>query len=63
MKGHVSRYGELLGGYVPSGILQGIEEWITKAPERDKSTFIREAAREKLRREKIEFSEQKEVVA
>lgn len=57
MKAHITRKGRLLGGYVPMPIVDGIGEWIRRAPERDISTFIREAAREKLRAEKIAFHE------
>jgi hypothetical protein len=51
------RTGILLGGYVPKGLAFAIDQWIDMAPERDKSTFIRDAAREKLRRDGIKFSE------
>ena len=57
VKNNISRNGVLLGGFVPRGMAHAIEIWISKLPERDKSTFIREAAREKLRRDGIEFSE------
>ena len=57
MKNHVTRHGQLMGGWVPNGIASGVREWINKGTERDISTFLREAAREKLRRENIFFSE------
>ena len=57
MKMHVTRRGKLLGGYVPKPVVDGIQQWIARAPERDISTFIREAAREKLRRDGIDFTE------
>jgi hypothetical protein len=57
MKRRISRTGKLLGGYVPASVVQGIQVWVEKAPERDVSTFLREASREKLRRENIPFSE------
>ena len=47
----------MLGGYVPHPIIQGIQEWIESGTERDISTFLREAAREKLRRDGIKFDE------
>ena len=57
MKNRVTRTGKLLGGYVPSPVVAGIQHWIREGEERDISTFIREAAREKLRREGIPFEE------
>jgi hypothetical protein len=57
MKNHVTRKGRLLGGWVPPGLVQGVRDWIKSGPERDISTFLREAAREKLRRENVFFSE------
>lgn len=57
MKRNVTRNGRLLGGYVPAPVVQGIQQWIQSGTERDISTFIREAAREKLRREGIPFNE------
>jgi len=57
MKMMVSRNGKLLGGFVPMPIVDGIRIWIGRSPERDISTFIREAAREKLRRDGISFNE------
>lgn len=58
MKNRITRQGKLLGGYVPAPIVQGIQVWINLGTERDISTFLREAAREKLRREGIPFQEQ-----
>lgn len=57
VKNHITRSGRMLGGWVPRGLVVGVREWIRQGPERDISTFLREAAREKLRREKIMFSE------
>jgi len=57
MKKAVSRTGKLLGGFIPATVAAGIEQWVQQNPERDKSTFIREAAREKLRRDGIPFHE------
>jgi hypothetical protein len=57
MKNRITRTGKLLGGYVPAPIADGIQKWINRGTERDISTFLREAAREKLRREGIEFQE------
>jgi hypothetical protein len=50
-----------LGGYVRKGLLEGVEEWISRDPERDKSLFLREAVRKKLRDEGIPFTETTEV--
>ncbi len=61
-KRNLSRAGILLGGYVPKPLAGAIEEWVSARPERDKSTFLREAAREKLRNEGIVFNEREEVV-
>ena len=57
MKNQVTRTGKLLGGYVPHPVVKGIEKWIANGDERDISTFLREASREKLRREGIPFQE------
>lgn len=57
MKNQITRTGKLLGGYVPAPIVEGIQIWVGRGTERDISTFLREAAREKLRREGIQFSE------
>jgi hypothetical protein len=57
MKRLVTRNGKLLGGYVPHPVVDAIRVWIERAPERDISTFIREAAREKLNRDGIAFQE------
>lgn len=58
MKRQITKTGKLLGAYVPRPVVEAIGEWILLGPERDQSTFIREAAREKLRRDGIEFKEQ-----
>jgi hypothetical protein len=63
MKRQVTRHGKLVGGFVPKGVAQGILTWISQGEERDQSTFLREAAREKLRREGIPFDEKQEVPA
>jgi len=57
MKRHVTRSGKLLGAYVPQPVVTAIAEWVSQTPERDISTFVREAAREKLRRDGIPFNE------
>ena len=57
MKEHITRTGKFFGGFVPRGMADAILHWTQLAPERDQSTFIREAAREKLRREGIEFND------
>jgi len=54
---NLKRNGRMLGGYVPEGLLDRIEEWIRRAPKRDKSTFLREAVRKKLRDDGVEFSD------
>ncbi len=46
---------QLLGAYVPLGLFEGIQEWVAMNEERSTSTFIREAAREKLRRDGIKI--------
>ena len=57
VKRNISKTGRLLGVWVPKPVVEGITTWIGKAPERDISMFMREAAREKLRRDGVEFSE------
>jgi len=61
MKNQITRSGKLLGGYVPAPVVDGIQTWIARGEERDVSTFLREAAREKLRREGISFQEREAV--
>lgn len=53
MKAHVSRTGKLLGAYVPRPVVDALENWIEADPERDKSSFLRTAVREKLARDGI----------
>ena len=48
----------MLGGFVPKPVVDAIDKWVSEHPERDKSTFIREASREKLRRDGIPFNEE-----
>jgi hypothetical protein len=57
MKRRVTRHGRILGCYAPVPVVEAIQTWIAQNPERDISTFIREAAREKLAREGIHFEE------
>jgi phosphopantothenoylcysteine synthetase/decarboxylase len=57
VKKQITKTGKLLGAYVPAPVVDAICVWVEQAPERDKSTFIREAAREKLRRDGIDFIE------
>lgn len=57
MKAHITRNGKLVGSYVPAPIVEAIHKWIAKEPERDISTFLRTAAREKLQRDGIPFEE------
>lgn len=63
MKNQVTRNGKLLGGYVPTPVVEGIQKWIANGNERDVSTFLREASREKLQREGIPFTETQPVPA
>ena len=58
MNRQLTRKGKLLGGYVPAAVVEAVETWVSRNPERDLSTFVREAAREKLNREGIPFNEQ-----
>ncbi len=60
VKAHVTRHGKLVGGYMPNPVAAAINEWIQKEPERDISTFLRQAAREKLQRDGIAFNERSE---
>ena len=57
MKLHVTRHGKMVGSYVPMPVVEAIQRWIEQEPERDISTFIRQAAREKLTRDGIPFNE------
>jgi hypothetical protein len=57
------RKGKLLGGYVPAAVARAVGDWVSRAPERDLSTFVREAAREKLRNEGIPFNEKQRMSA
>ena len=57
MKQHVTRRGRMVGSYVPFPVVDAIHKWIEQEPERDISTFIRQAAREKLNRDGIAFDE------
>ena len=57
VKRNISKTGRLLGVWVPRAVVDGISVWVGSQPERDISTFMREAAREKLRRDGIEFNE------
>lgn len=61
MKAHVVRNGKLVASYVPLPIVEAIHKWISQAPERDISTFVRTSAREKLEREGISFDERASV--
>ncbi len=57
MKNQITRTGKLLGAYVPASIAQGVDKWIELGTERDISTFLRSAAREKLQREGVNLQE------
>ena len=46
-----------LGGYVPAPLAQAVDQWVGGDPERDRSVFLRQAAREKLQRDGIQFDE------
>ncbi len=46
---------ELIAAYVPEQIAEAIKIWVGLGDERSASAFIREAAREKLRRDGIKF--------
>ena len=61
VKQHLVRRSRVFGGYVPIAILNAIDVWISRHPERDRSVFLRESAREKLGREGIAFDESVEV--
>ena len=52
---HNGRQTRLLGGYVPAPLLAAVRVWVRRSPERTVSTFIREASREKLRRDGIKL--------
>ncbi len=51
---------QLLGAYVPVSIFEGILQWVSMNEERSTSAFIREAAREKLRRDGIKIKRDQE---
>lgn len=57
MTRQITKTGRLLGGYMPASIVQAIDTWVGADPERDKSKFLRQAAREKLQRDGIAFDE------
>lgn len=48
---------KLLGGYVPPQVFAAVERWVSNGTERDQSQFVREAVREKLRRDGIKVKE------
>lgn len=58
MKANVSRSGKLLGAYIPKPVAEAVENWIEGDPERDKSSFLRTAVREKLARDGILVKEE-----
>lgn len=57
MSRHITKNGRLLGGYMPASLANAIDVWVSADPERDKSKFLRQAAREKLQRDGITFDE------
>jgi hypothetical protein len=46
-----------LGGFVPAPLANAVDKWVEVDPERDRSVFLRQAAREKLQRDGITFDE------
>ena len=52
------RKNRLLGAYVPVPVLTAVEKWVKANPERTLSSFVRDAAREKLRHDGIPFNEE-----
>jgi hypothetical protein len=63
MKGNLTRHGRLVGGYVPIALFNGVITWVQKDHERDVSTFLRQAFREKLAREGIAVQDHKNTEA
>jgi len=53
MSRQLTRHGKILGGYVPGPVLEAVEEWVRSGSERNKSSFLRDAAREKSHRDGI----------
>jgi metal-responsive CopG/Arc/MetJ family transcriptional regulator len=53
-----AKHRHFLGGFVPAPLATAVDTWVDKDPERDRSVFLRQAAREKLQREGITFDDQ-----
>lgn len=58
MRRNITKTGKLLGAWVPEDVFDGVLKWIKRDPERDKSTFLRQASREFLRKEGIRYEEE-----
>lgn len=52
-KRNITRHGRLLGGYFPAAVADAIDRWVEHDEERDRSKFLRQAAREKLVRDGV----------
>jgi len=61
MKRQVTRTGKFVGVWVPAAVVNAIEQWQSQGNERNSSNFLREAAREKLKRDGIAFNENVEL--
>lgn len=56
-KRNITRDGRLLGGYFPAAVAEAIDLWVQGDEERDRSKFLRQAAREKLTRDGVTIKE------
>ena len=56
-KSKPDKTGGTVGVFMGQSMIQAIEEWLAKSPERTRSIFLRDAAREKLRGEGIKIKE------
>ena len=52
----------MLAAYVPKAVFEAVGTWVGMGPERTYALFLREAAREKLRREGVKFSEDQNAI-
>ena len=57
MKSRIVKDGRFLGGFVSKPLSDAVQRWVQSDPERDRSLFLRQAAREKLQRDGITFDE------
>lgn len=57
MKRHLTRNGVQIGGWFPAELVEAVDKWVSSHPERDRSIFLRESAREKLAKEGIAMNE------